>query len=101
MISHQYAQSSINELIDWLLATCGMGMIHPTEGGIMVLAGLVPSSQTVGTLYRAIHEQKKRSSSMTEANIAPVNLKPFPILMNLNEPKQIDIVDSDLKRCRL
>jgi hypothetical protein len=76
-----------------------MGMIHPTEGGIQVLAGLVPSSQTVGTLYRAITEEKKRSSSMTEVNIAPVNLMSFSILMNLNEPKQIDIVDNDWKKC--
>ncbi len=33
-----------------------------------VLAGLAPSSQTVGSLFRAIHEQTKRSSWMTKAN---------------------------------
>jgi hypothetical protein len=32
------------------------------RAGYMVLAGLAPSSQTVGYLFRVIHEQAKRSS---------------------------------------
>ncbi len=48
----------------------------PSSGGyavwcrIQVLAGLAPSSQTVGSLFRVIREQTKRSSCMKEANIA-------------------------------
>ncbi len=48
--------------------------IQGMEGGIQVLAGLVPSSQTVGSNIRVIHEQAKHSSLMTEANIAPATL---------------------------
>jgi hypothetical protein len=36
------------------------------EGGIQVLAGLAPSSQTVGSNIRVIHEQAKRSSQTTK-----------------------------------
>jgi len=39
------------------------------EGGIQVLASLAPSSQTVGSLFRVIHEQAKHNSRMTEVNI--------------------------------
>ncbi len=46
------------------------GTIQGKEGGIQVLAGLAPSSQTVGSNIRVIHEQAKRSSWMTEVNIA-------------------------------
>jgi len=38
------------------------------EGGILVLTGLAPSSQTVVSLFRVIHEQAKRSSWTTKAN---------------------------------
>jgi hypothetical protein len=44
------------------------GAIHGKEGRIQVLAGLAPSSQTVGSLFRGIHEQAKRSLGTTEAN---------------------------------
>ncbi len=37
------------------------GAIQGKEGGIQVLAGLAPSSQTVETNKRVIHEQAKRS----------------------------------------
>ncbi len=46
------------------------------EGGIQVLANLAPSSQTVGSNIRVIHEQAKRSSKMTEVNIALATLEP-------------------------
>jgi len=45
------------------------GTIQGKEGGMQVLAGLAPSSQTVGSNKRVIHEQAKHSSWMTEANI--------------------------------
>jgi hypothetical protein len=38
------------------------GAIQGKEGGIQVLAGLAPSSQTVGSNIRVIHERAKRSS---------------------------------------
>ncbi len=38
------------------------GVIQGKEGRIQVLAGLAPSSQTVGSNIRVIHEQAKRSS---------------------------------------
>jgi hypothetical protein len=38
------------------------GAFHGKEGGVQVLAGLAPSSQTVGSLFRVIHEQAKHSS---------------------------------------
>jgi hypothetical protein len=38
------------------------GAIQGMEGGIQVMAGLAPSSQTVGSNIRVIHEQAKRSS---------------------------------------
>ncbi len=41
---------------------------HSREGGQdTLLAGLAPSSQTVGSNTRVLHGQKKRSSWMTEA----------------------------------
>jgi len=48
----------------WLpgYATWCMGAIQGKEGGIQVLAGLAPSSQTVGSNIRVINEQGKRSS---------------------------------------
>jgi hypothetical protein len=45
--------------------------IQGKEGRIQVLAGLAPSSQTVGSNKRVIHEQAKRSPWKTEANLAP------------------------------
>ncbi len=48
------------------------GAIQGKEGGIQVLAGLTPSSQTVGSLFRVTHEQVNSSSLTTEVNIAPV-----------------------------
>jgi hypothetical protein len=44
------------------------GAIQGKEGRIQVLAGLAPSSKTVGSNKRVIYEQAKRSSWMTEAN---------------------------------
>jgi hypothetical protein len=38
------------------------GAIQGKEGGIQELAGLAPSSQTVGSNIRVIHEQAKLSS---------------------------------------
>ncbi len=38
------------------------GVIHLKESGIQVLAGLAPSSQTEGSLFRPIHGQAKHSS---------------------------------------
>ncbi len=38
------------------------GAIQGKEGGIQMLAGLAPSSQTVGSNIRAIHEHAKCSS---------------------------------------
>jgi hypothetical protein len=46
-----------------------VGTIQGNESGIQVLAGLAPSSQTVGSLFRVIHEQAKHSSWATEAKI--------------------------------
>ncbi len=43
-------------------ATRCVGGIQGKEGGIQVLAGLAPSSQTVGFNIRVIHEQAKRST---------------------------------------
>jgi hypothetical protein len=37
-----------------------------------VLASLAPSSQTVGSNIRVIHEQGKRSTRTTEVNVAPL-----------------------------
>ncbi len=37
-----------------------------------MLASLAPSSQTVGSIIRLIHEQAKCSSRITEANIPQV-----------------------------
>ncbi len=45
-----------------------VGTIWGKEGGIQVLAGLAPSSQTIGSNKRVIHEQVKRSSWTTEVN---------------------------------
>jgi hypothetical protein len=39
-----------------------VGAIQGREGRIQVLGGLAPSSQTVGSNKRVIHEQAKRSS---------------------------------------
>jgi hypothetical protein len=39
-----------------------VGAIQGKEGGIQVLAGLAPSSQTVGYNIKVIHEQAKRRS---------------------------------------
>jgi hypothetical protein len=47
------------------------GKLPWKEGGIQVLAGLAPLSQTVGSLFRVIHEQAKGSTRATEVNIAP------------------------------
>ncbi len=52
----------------WVCRTTGA--IQGKEGGIQVLAGLAPSSQTVGSNIREIHEQAKDSSWMTDVNIA-------------------------------
>jgi hypothetical protein len=43
-------------------ATRCVGGIQGKEGGIQVLAGLAPSSQTVESNIRVIHEQAKLSS---------------------------------------
>jgi len=43
---------------------------------IQVLAGLAPSSQTVGSNIKWIYEQAKRSSLTTEVNIAPATSEP-------------------------
>ncbi len=51
------------------------GAIQGKEGGIQMLAGLAPSSQTVGSNIRVIHEQAKCSSWKTEVNIVPATLK--------------------------
>ncbi len=52
-------------------ATWCASAIQGKEGRIQVLAGLAPSSQTVGSNIRVIHEQAKSSSRMTEVNVAP------------------------------
>ncbi len=44
------------------------GAIQGKEGSIQVLEGLAPSSQTVGSNKRVIHEQAKHSSQTTEVN---------------------------------
>ncbi len=50
---------------------CGCpGAICPKEGGMQVLAGLAPSSQTVRFLFRFILEQAQGSSWMTEEKIS-------------------------------
>ncbi len=51
-----------------------IGAIHPKEDGIQELVGWAPSSQTVGSLFRVIHEQIQRNTWITEANIVPVGL---------------------------
>jgi hypothetical protein len=38
------------------------GMLYPYEGGNQLLGGLTPSGQTVGSLFRVIHDQEKHSS---------------------------------------
>jgi len=43
-------------------------MIHQKQGGIWVLVRLAPSIHTVGSLFKVIREQAKRSSRKTEAN---------------------------------
>ncbi len=52
--------------LNWLLllgyaAQC-TGVIQGKEGEVQVLAGLAPSSQTVGSNIRVIYEQAKHSS---------------------------------------
>ncbi len=44
------------------------GTIQGKEGRMQVLAGIAPSSQTIGSNKRVIHVQAKRSSWTTEAN---------------------------------
>ncbi len=51
------------------------GAIQGKEGGIQMLAGLAPSSQTVGPNIRVIHEQRKRSSWTVQVNEAPAQLR--------------------------
>ncbi len=41
-----------------ILSGC-TSMFPEKEGGVQVLAGLAPSSQTLGSLFRVIHEQAK------------------------------------------
>ncbi len=48
------------------------GTIQGKESRIQLLAGVAPSSQTVGSLFRVVHEQAKHSSWTTEANITLV-----------------------------
>jgi len=61
--------------LNWLFllgyATWCASAIQGKEGRIQVLAGLAPSSQTVGSNIRVLHEQAKRSSGMTEVKLAP------------------------------
>jgi hypothetical protein len=60
--------------------------IQGKDDGIQVLAGLAPSSQTVGANIKVICEQVKRSSWMTEvteANIAPATLEPSTLSLSL------------------
>ncbi len=58
----------------WLLgyAMQCVGNIQEKKGRTQVLAGLAPSSQTVGSNIRVIHEQARCSSWMTEVNLSPV-----------------------------
>ncbi len=51
-----------------------IGTILPKEDGIQELVGSAASSQTVGSLFRVIHEQTQHSTWTTEANIALVGL---------------------------
>ncbi len=48
------------------------GAIQGKKGGIQVLAGLAPSSLTVGSNISVIHEQERRSSRTTDVNITLV-----------------------------
>ncbi len=50
-----------------------VGTMQGKESGIQVLAGLAPSSQTIGSLFSVIYEQVKRNSWMAEAKKAPVS----------------------------
>jgi len=52
------------------------GAIPGKEGGIEVLAGLAPSSQTVGSNIRVIHEQAKHSSLMTKVKVTLATSEP-------------------------
>jgi hypothetical protein len=48
-------------------------------GGIQVLAGLAPSSQTVGSLFRVIHEQAKQLMNDKSEKIFRVKLWDLPL----------------------
>jgi hypothetical protein len=49
--------SALNQLSLQVYASRLTGTIQGKEGSIQVLAGLAPSSQTVGSLFRVIEEQ--------------------------------------------
>jgi hypothetical protein len=56
-------------LLPGYAAQCA-GTIQGKEGGIQVLAGLAPSSQTVRSNFRVNHEQAKCTSCKKEVNIS-------------------------------
>jgi len=60
------------------------GAIQGKEGGIQMLAGIAPSSQTVGSNIRVIHEQAKGSSWVTEADITSVTWQQSSLFLSLS-----------------
>ncbi len=60
------------------------GAFQGKEGGIQVLAGLAPYSQTVRSLFRVIHEQAKLSSWTTEVNIIFVTWQQSSLSLSLS-----------------
>ncbi len=60
-----------------MLRSC-VGVFPRKEGRIQLLAGLVPSTQTVGSLFRVIHEQaKRRKSKNSTASSLSIQLGSF------------------------